>query len=367
MGLLVTSFRPVRHVNETGWWTVFARPKGDVAYETYCAECHGSDGDTIRAANLSNVEFISQYRRSIQIKGTLNNIYNGEIHIPEDQRPTDDELANILGFLRREVEGDTLPRFWLRNYQDVLAGYRGRLTYADDCEQGNLLPGQRTCDFWTDMTIAKASMGRAFVNTLMVSIPSTMIPIFFGAFAAFAFSWLEFKGRQVLFAILVGLQIVPIQMALLPIFKLYVNLGLIGTFLGVWLFHTGFGLPYAIYLTRNFMGSLPREIFESAYIDGASPWTAFTKLALPLSVPALASLAIFQMLWIWNDLLVALIFLGGDTPVMTYTISNMVTSLGAGWHLLTAAAFVSFIVPMFIFFGLQRFFVRGMLGGAIKG
>jgi alpha-glucoside transport system permease protein len=153
----------------------------------------------------------------------------------------------------------------------------------------------------------------------------------------------------------------------LPIFKLYVDVGLNGTFLGVWLFHTGFGLPYAIYLTRNFLGSLPKEIFESVYLDGASPWTAFTKLALPLSIPALASLGIFQLLWIWNDLLVALVFLGGDTPVMTYQISNMVTSLGAGWHLLTAAAFLSFLVPMIIFFALQRFFVRGLLGGAIKG
>ena len=133
------------------------------------------------------------------------------------------------------------------------------------------------------------------------------------------------------------------------------------------MFHTGFGLPYAIYLTRNFLGSLPTEIFESIYLDGASAWTAFTKLALPLSLPAIASLGIFQLLWVWNDLLVALVFLGGSTPVMTYQIGNMVTSLGAGWHLLTAAAFISFLFPMLVFFGLQRFFVRGMLGGAIKG
>ncbi|MGD2178207.1 MAG: carbohydrate ABC transporter permease, partial [Anaerolineae bacterium] len=144
-------------------------------------------------------------------------------------------------------------------------------------------------------------------------------------------------------------------------------LGLNGTFLGIWLFHTGFGLPYAIYLMRNFLGSLPRDLFESAYLDGASHWTAFWRLALPLSVPALASLAIFQFLWIWNDLLVALVFLGGRNPVLTYQISNMVSSLGAGWHLLTAAAFVSIILPMIVFFSLQRFFVRGLLAGAVKG
>lgn len=366
-GLLVTSLRPLQDVNETGWWTVLQDPPGIAAYEEYCGECHGANGDAIAEANLADPDFITQYRRSAQIKATFNDEYDGEIHVAEDQRPSDVQLASILETLRDNATGEGLPTFWLRNYEDVLVGYRGDDTYAEDCEAGNLLPGQRTCEFWTDITLASGSMGKAFLNTVLVTIPSTLIPIFFAAFAAFAFSWLEFKGRQVLFAILVGLQIVPLQAALLPIFKLYVEAGLVGTFLGVWLFHTGFGLPYAIYLTRNFLGSLPKEIFESVYLDGASPWTAFTKLALPLSVPALASLGIFQMLWIWNDLLVALVFLGGDNPVLTYTISNMVTSLGAGWHLLTAAAFLSFLVPMIIFFGLQRFFVRGLLGGAVKG
>ncbi|MEW6718452.1 MAG: carbohydrate ABC transporter permease [Chloroflexota bacterium] len=367
LGLLITSFRPVQDVNLSGWWTVLSKRSGNVAYDTYCASCHGVWGDAIPEADLSDPEFISQYRRSVQLSVTFDNEYDGKIHLPEDQRPTPDELATILTALREVSQGEQRPVFWLRNYIDVLAGYRGRLNYVDDCEQGNLIPGQRTCDFLYDATVSQAAMGRAFINTAIVAIPSTMLPIFFAAFAAFAFSWLEFKGRQVLFAILVGLQIVPLQMALIPVFRLYVDIGLTGTFLGVWLFHTGFGLPYAIYLTRNFLGSLPREIFESVYLDGASPWTAFFKLAVPLSVPAIASLGIFQLLWVWNDLLVALVFLGGTKPVMTYQISNMVTSLGAGWHLLTAAAFVSFIVPMVIFFSFQRYFIRGLLGGAIKG
>jgi len=142
-------------------------------------------------------------------------------------------------------------------------------------------------------------------------------------------------------------------MTLVPISRLYVNLGLNGTFLGVWLFHTGFGMPYAIYLMRNFLGTLPRELFESAYLDGASHFTAFRSLVIPLALPAIASLAIFQFLWVWNDLLVALVFLGGTHPVMTYQISNLVTSMGGGWQVLTAAAFLSILLPMIIFFSLQ--------------
>jgi alpha-glucoside transport system permease protein len=210
-------------------------------------------------------------------------------------------------------------------------------------------------------------MAAAFVNTLIVTIPSTILPIIFAAFAAYAMSWMHFRGRNLLFAVLVGLQIVPLQMTLIPISKLYAQLGLNGTFVGIWLFHTGFGLPYAIYLTRNFLGGLPNELFEAAYMDGANHWKVFWQMALPLSIPALASLAIFQFLWIWNDLLVALVFLGAQHPVLTYQISTLVSSLGAGWHLLTAAAFISMLLPLAVFLGMQRFFVRGLLAGAVKG
>jgi alpha-glucoside transport system permease protein len=158
-------------------------------------------------------------------------------------------------------------------------------------------------------------------------------------------------------------------MTLIPVLRIYTVLGVTGTFLGVWLAHAGYGLPFSIYLLRNFFGGLPREMFESAYLDGASPVTAFFRLALPTSVPALASLAIFQFMWVWNDLLVALIYLGGRPAVapMTLTIANLTNSLGQGWQLLTAAAFLSMLLPLIIFFSLQRYFVRGILAGSVKG
>ncbi len=256
------------------------------------------------------------------------------------------------------------PRFTINNYVDALVGYRGPDSYLEVCASGNQSIGMN-CDL-SDL-LNPRGMGRAFLNSLIVTVPSTILPLLLASFAGYAFAWMDFKGRYFLFAILVGLQVVPLQMTLVPILRIYAQLGLNGTFLGVWLFHTGFGLPYAVYLMRNFLGSLPKDLFESAYLDGASHWSAFWRLAIPLSTPALASLAIFQFLWVWNDLLVALVFLGGTKPVMTYQISNMVTSLGAGWHLLTAAAFLSMLLPMIIFFALQRFFVRGMMAGAVKG
>lgn len=217
--------------------------------------------------------------------------------------------------------------------------------------------------------LTQQGMGQSFLNSLTIAIPATTIPILAAAFAAYAFSWMEFPGRQTLFVVLVGLLVVPLQMTLIPILRLYNNLGLAGTFLGIWLAHTGYGLPFAIYLLRNFIGALPRDLFESAFLDGASHLTAFFRIALPLSIPAVASLATFQFLWVWNDLLVALVYLGGtqDVAPVTVTVSNLVNSLGQGWHLLTAAAFVSMALPVLVFLLLQRYFVRGILAGAVKG
>ncbi len=363
-GLLVTSLRPSRAVNTSGWWTIASAPLGSEPFEQYCASCHGADGKELPNADLTNPELVEQFPRSLQLLGALRKDINGEPHMGDIAVPEPQAAADIAVYLKNISGIESPPRVTLNNYIDAIVGYRGTTTYSADCAAGTQ-PLDINCD--ASDILNPRGMGRAFLNSLFVTLPATILPILFAAFAGYAFAWLDFKGRFVLFAVLVGLQVVPLQMTLVPISRLYAQAGLNGTFLGVWLFHTGFGMPYAIYLMRNFLGSLPRDLFESAYLDGASHWTAFRRLVIPLAMPAIASLSIFQFLWVWNDLLVALVFLGGTTPVMTYQISNMVTSLGSGWQVLTAAAFLSMLLPMIVFFSLQRYFVRGMLAGAVKG
>jgi alpha-glucoside transport system permease protein len=363
LGLLVTSLRPPEAVRNTGWWTVFGSQTVGGPYATYCAECHGADGKAIPQADLTNPDVIAKYPRSLQLLAMLRKDINGQPHMGDNPLPSAQEAAEIATYLRQAGQ-ETASQFSLNNYIDALVGYRGENTYRTDCAAGTQPPDLK-CNL-SDI-LNPRGMGRAFVNSLLVTIPATILPILFAAFAGYAFAWLDFKGRFLLFALLVGLQVVPLQMTLVPISRFYAQAGLNGTLLGVWLFHTGFGMPYAIYLMRNFLGTLPKDLFESAYLDGASHWTAFYQLVIPLAMPAIASLGIFQFLWVWNDLLVSLVFLGGTTPVMTYQISNMVTSLGSGWQVLTAAAFLSMLLPMIVFFSLQRYFVRGMLAGAVKG
>ncbi|HTI29925.1 MAG TPA: carbohydrate ABC transporter permease [Methylomirabilota bacterium] len=230
-------------------------------------------------------------------------------------------------------------------------------------------PYQFTFDNYLHV-LNQSNVGNAFLNSLFISIPATVIPIFVAAFAAYAFSWMEFPGRNILFVVVVGLLVVPLQATLIPVLGLFASWGIAGSFLAVWLAHTAYGLPFAVYLLRNFMGSLPREVFESAAIDGASPVTAFFRLALPMSVPAIAALAIFQFLFVWNDLLVSLIYLAVFNPdnlPMTVVIAGLISSTGQGLEFLGAAAFISMALPLIVFFGLQRYFVRGIVGGAVKG
>ncbi len=213
------------------------------------------------------------------------------------------------------------------------------------------------------------NLGAAFINSLFITIPATVIPVMVAAFAAYAFAWMNFPYKNAIFVAIVGLLVIPLQSTLIPVLRLLASVGIAGQFLSVWLAHTGYGLPFAVYLLRNYMGGLPREVFESAAIDGAGPATSFFRLALPMSVPVLASLAIFQFLFVWNDLLVSLIYLGAHTEnqPMTVVVSNLVSSLGGETHFLTAAAFLTMALPLVVFLALQRYFVRGITGGAVKG
>ncbi|MPV37281.1 carbohydrate ABC transporter permease [Georgenia subflava] len=225
-----------------------------------------------------------------------------------------------------------------------------------------------------DYVLNRAGFWDSFLNSLFITIPATVLVVMVSAFAAYAFAWMSFPGRNVIFVVVVGLLVVPLQVTLIPVLTLFrdASIGgyeLAGTILAVWLAHTGYGLPFAVYLLRNYIGGLPRELFEAAEIDGAGHATIFFRLVLPMSVPVLASLVIFQFLWVWNDLLVALVYLG---PVprnhpLSVTLANLTTNFGGNWQFVTAAAFVSMIIPIIVFFMLQRYFVRGITGGAVKG
>ena len=220
-----------------------------------------------------------------------------------------------------------------------------------------------------------------FFNSLALTLPAVIFPITLALFAAYALAWFEFKGKDLLFSIIFGLQIVPLQLTLVPLLQLFAkglsingfviipDLGITGTFIPIWIAHTIYGLPLAIFLLHNFLRQIPRELIEAGRVDGANWFTLFSKIVLPLSVPAIASFSIFQFLWVWNDLLVGLTFGGGVKEVapMTVRIAEMVGTRGSGWELLTAGAFVSMIVPLIVFFALQRYFVRGLLAGSVKG
>ena len=246
-----------------------------------------------------------------------------------------------------------LKNFTLDNYNQVLFGQRFSVGNATGTA-----------------TVRGATMMSAFLSSIAVTLPSVIIPILIAAAAAYGFAWLDFKGRNVLFAMIIALLVVPLQISLIPILRDYNKIGLNGSYLGIWLAHTGFGLPLATYMMYNYISSLPRSILESAFIDGSSHFTTFVRLILPLSAPAIASFAIFQFIWVWNDMLVSLVFLSGagqKLQVVTVRLMNMAGTRGTDWHLLTAGAFVSMILPLCVFLGLQKFFVRGLLAGSVKG
>lgn len=335
IGIFITSFRQSQDIFNSGWWTVFPHI-ADVQTET------------IKVDASINVD------EPFQIEGitsTFEELRQG-VTLPDGRKLTwvgNKRTRDVVVTERKWVGFSS--NLTLENYKDVLSGKQ--ISFTDGA--GNQIVRQGN------------NLGGAFLNSIAVAVPATIIPILIAAFAAFGFSWLNFPGRGLLFTIVVAILVVPLQVSLVPILQDYTKLNLNGTFLGIWLAHTGFGLPLATYLLFNYISSLPRELLEAAYIDGASNFTIFMQLILPLSVPALASFAIFQFLWVWNDYLVALVFLGEKTRVITFALASIVGEKGQDWHLLTSGAFVSMLLPLAVFFALQRYFVRGMLAGSVKG
>ncbi|MCP4359837.1 MAG: carbohydrate ABC transporter permease [Chloroflexi bacterium] len=336
-GLFVSSFRSRLDIQTSGWWAIFPHREWQTVAELDPKEL-GLDPNTVMQVEGA--------------EGTFEQLREG-VETPDGKQIT--WVGNKrLGRLEIQEQVWTVNwDFTLNNYEQVLSGKDYEFTAPDGTVE--VIPGD--------------DMSAAFLNSLAVAIPATVIPILIAAFAAYGFAWMNFPGRRLFFILVIALLVVPLQIALVPILRDYNTLNLNGTFLGMWLAHTGFGLALATYLLYNYIATLPKEMLESAFIDGASHFTVFVRLVLPLSVPALASFAIFQFLWVWNDYLVALIFLGGnpESKVVTMRLADIVGSRGSDWHLLTAGAFVSMILPLAVFFALQRYFVRGLTAGSVKG
>ena len=352
VGLLVSSFRDKDQLAATGWWTALSTSVQNRQGRTGTSEqMVETGGKFVIAGNLLDdskrtiLTFNTNFRDLAAYKAgeVLTFKDQSQIRVKADgsyrwesEQPIEEKRGKRIFFVAKSP-----PTFTLDNYFEVLTS---------------------------------EGIGQSFLNTFVVTIPATVIPITIAAFAAYAFAWMQFPGRQFLFVVVVGLLVVPLQMSLIPLLRMYNNIGAlldvsVKSYVGIWLAHTGFGLPLAIYLLRNYIRSLPRDIIESARMDGASHFQTFTRVVVPLSVPALASFTIFQFLWVWNDLLVALVFLGkgDDQIVLTSKMRELLGSRGDNWEILTSSAFISIIVPLVVFFALQRYFVRGLVAGSVKG
>ena len=226
-------------------------------------------------------------------------------------------------------------------------------------------PAQLTVDNYRSV-LGNERMVSSFWNTVWITVPSVLLVVIIAALAGYAFAWMRFPGRDVLFLIVVGLLVVPLQVALIPVARLYNRLGIYGELSGVVLFHVAFGLPFAIFLLRNYFVGIPRDLLEAARMDGAGELTIFAKVVLPLALPAIASLAIFQFLWVWNDLLVALVFAGPDSAPLTLAVRDQTRQFGSNIDIISTGAFLSMAVPLLVFFAFQRYFVQGVLAGSVK-
>lgn len=354
IGLFVSSFRTADQITGSGWWSSLSAAEQNETLRAADPDDEGvqiqEDGTFFIRGNLyeegsqADIKVWGTSSREIGIyqPGDTADLGDGEtITVQANGDYVQSSPTEMSGRGQRVfVTASNPPEFTTGNYSTVLASGSG-----------------------------SDNMAKAFFNTLTVTIPATIIPIVIAAFAAYALAWMDFRGRALLIACIVGLLVVPLQLALIPLLRLHLSIGIGKGYLGVWLAHTGFGLPLAIYLLRNYMVGLPRDIIENAKVDGATDFQIFTKIILPLSFPALASFAIFQFLWTWNDLLVAKVFLidaTGQTTVMTNQIVELLGTRGGNWEILATAAFVSIAVPLVVFFAMQKYLVRGLLAGSVK-
>jgi alpha-glucoside transport system permease protein len=353
LGILVSSLRDKDQIIASGWWNSFTSSSQTEAGRLPPAEAQvEKDGKFVIEGNI----FGDAPPRNISAYGLK--AANPNEFAPGATADLGEGVTLVLN-----ADGS----FTLSSPK-AFEGERGQRVYYTSSA-----PPRFTTENY-ETVLFSAGIGRSFLNSLTVTIPATVIPILIAAFAAYALAWMRFPGRALLIAVIIGLLVVPLQMSLIPLLRLYNGVGTFfgvpaKTYLGIWLAHTGFGLPFAIYLLRSYMAGLPRELMESARIDGASDFEIFIKIVLPLSFPVLASFAIFQFLWVWNDLLVAMVFLGSgdDQLVLTGRLNALLGSRGGDWEILTTSAFVTIIVPLIVFFSLQRYFVRGLLAGSVKG
>ena len=352
-GLLISSLRDKDQVALTGWWTALKHNEFNEIVRTEKSSVQFEEngvfiitGNLLKNApskSVINFGITSKNPKAFEAPSKVIMKNGSTFYLQKDgsYRWTSDKEFKHKKGKRIFLTVSTPPSLTLENYKEVLV-FRG--------------------------------LGQSFINSLTVAVPSTIIPLIIGAFAAYALSWMNFYGRDLIFATIVCLLVVPLQMSLIPILTVYNQIGnFFGvsakSYVGIWLAHTGFGLPLKIFLLRNFIKSLPHEMFEAARVDGASHYQIFMKIILPLSIPAFASIGILQFLWVWNDLLVALVFLDKmpSEIVLTSRLREMLGEFSQNWEILTTSAFVSMIVPLFVFLSLQRYFIRGLVAGSVKG
>lgn len=351
-GLLISSFRDKDQLAVSGWWTALATSSQNIIFRAPGASAQvEKDGKFVISGNV------------LEGRGGKVAAWSTNVNKPSELAPGSSTTLRDGSSLTVQADGS----FDIVSTAKFESDRGQRIAFVAE------IAPRFTLDNYREVLTAEG-IGSSFINSLTVAVPSTIIPILVAAFAAYALAWMKFPGRALIIAVVVGLLVVPLQMSLIPLLRFYNGVGAFfgvpsKTYLGIWLAHVGFGLPLAIYLLRNYMAGLPKEIMESARVDGASDFEIFVKIVLPLSFPALASFAIFQFLWTWNDLLVAMVFLGTgkDELVLTGRLVNLLGSRGGNWEILTASAFITIIVPLLVFFTLQRYLVRGQLAGSVKG